>query len=108
MYKDDLVKIKHIKDAVSEIEIFTLNKTRKTLDEDKVLTYALVKLIEVIGEAASKISPEFRIKHNKIPWNKIIGMRNHLVHVYFDIDLDILWDTISIDIVELKACLNEI
>jgi len=60
-----------------------------------MLLFALVRAIEVAGEAASRISPEAREEISDVPWNSIIGMRNRLVHAYFDIDNDILWTTVT-------------
>lgn len=69
---------------------------------------ALIRQLEVIGEAASKISNASRIKYEYIPWNKIIGMRNRLIHGYFDIDYNILWGTVTEFLPDLKLKLEEI
>jgi uncharacterized protein with HEPN domain len=68
---------------------------------------SIVKSIEIIGEAASTITKEFRKKHKKIPWANIIAMRNRLIHVYFDIDLDRVWDTVTDDLPPLIAALEK-
>ena len=70
--------------------------------------FALAKLVEIIGEAAASISQGTRDRLPQFEWNKIIGMRNRLVHVYFKIDLDILWDTIQEDIPKLIEELEKI
>lgn len=95
-------------DAANECLSFVKGKSRNSFDTDKVLVYALVKVIEIIGEAASKISKEFKDQHTEVPWQDIIGMRNHLVHVYFDIDLDILWDTVNKDLPVLIKVLQKL
>ena len=70
-------------------------KTKKNFDADENLRLALIYLLQVIGEAASKISPEFRNKHPFIPWKEVIGMRNKLVHNYLSVDENIVWKTVT-------------
>ena len=82
-------------EAAQKIVQFTESETRESLSADEKLQLAIVRLIEIIGEAASRISDEFRDKHPQIPWIAIRGMRNRLVHAYFDIDLDVVWNTIT-------------
>jgi uncharacterized protein with HEPN domain len=73
-----------------------------------MLVLSLVKSIEIVGEAASKVTKESRDSHPEVPWLNIIGMRNRLIHVYFDIDLDRVWDTITDDLPPVIAALEEI
>lgn len=73
-----------------------------------MLVLSLVKEIEIIGEAAGKISEETKNKCKTIPWLDMIDMRNHLIHVYFEIDLDILWDTVVNDLPPLVKELEKI
>ena len=75
---------------------------------DRVLTLALVKCIEIIGEAASKVGIDTRTSHTEIPWADIVGMRHRLIHAYFDIDFDRVCDTITTDLPPLIAELEEI
>ena len=63
-----------------------------------MLTLAIIKDLEIIGEAASKLTPEFKAAHSHILWIDIVGMRNRLTHGYFDIDLDRIWDTVLEDL----------
>ena len=67
---------------------------------------AIVNAVQEIGEAASRISSEFSNAHPTIPWRKIVGMRNRLVHAYFDIELDFVWDTVRNDLPDLAARLE--
>ena len=94
MRPDDLIWLRHILDAAREAIGFVRHRHREDLDRDRQLVWALVKAIEIIGEAASQLSEETRAKVAGIPWDKIIGMRHRLVHAYFDINLDILWKTV--------------
>ena len=82
----------YAREAVSMIE----GKNRADLHRERMLELALVRLIEVIGEAAARVTPESREKHGSIPWPEVVGMRNRLIHGYDQVDLDVLWDTISI------------
>ncbi len=69
---------------------------------------AATRLVEIVGEAAAKISPEIQAKYPSIPWSQIIGMRNRLIHGYDAVDLDVLWDTLEVDLPSLIAELNKI
>ena len=108
MRRDDAVRFRHMLDASREAISFAEGKNRSELDVDRKLTLALVKSIEIIGEAASKISAECREDHSHIPWANIISMRNRLIHAYFEIDLDILWKTVTEDIPSLLKELEKI
>jgi len=108
MRKDDLTRLKHMLDAGNEIIEFSEGKTRSDLDEDRKLSLSLVHLLEILGEAASEISEEFKRDHPEIPWKQVIGMRNRLIHGYFDIDLDIVWRTVIEDIPSLVPKLEKI
>jgi uncharacterized protein with HEPN domain len=93
MRPDDLIRIRHMIDAIRSAIRFTQGRGRDDLDNDEMLTFALVRAIEIIGEAATKISSETREQHPEVPWAAIIGMRHRLIHAYFDINHDILWTT---------------
>ena len=108
MLAADSIRLRHMLDAAREAISFTLNKDRPSLNADRQLTLALVKAVEIIGEAAGKVTEECRQEFAQIPWASIIGMRNRLIHAYFDIDLDILWKTIIEDIPPLIADLEQI
>jgi uncharacterized protein with HEPN domain len=85
---------------------FIKGRQRGDLDTDLMLQFALVRAIEIIGEAASKVSPETRTATPAIPWTRIVAMRNRLIHAYFDIDRDILWKTVKEELPNLLALLN--
>ena len=99
--RHDLIRLRHMLDAAQEAITFASGKTRKDLDIDRILALAIVKSIEIIGEAASKVSDKFRSDNQSIPWDDIINMRHRLTHAYFDINLDIVWQTIRADLPEL-------
>ena len=108
MQKADFVRLRHMLDAAREAQFFVQNETRSSLDNDRKLVLALVKSIEIVGEAAANVTNKCRQDLPQIPWPNIIGMRNRLVHAYFDIDLDILWNTVIEDLPALIADLEKI
>ena len=108
MHVSDAVRLRHMLDAAREAVAFATGRSRDDLLRDRVLTLALLKCIEIVGEAASKISPELRSLHPEIPWADIVGMRNRLIHVYFDVDPDRLCDTITGDLPPLIATLERV
>jgi uncharacterized protein with HEPN domain len=85
--------MKHIIDAIDAASKFIEGRNRSDLDGDHMLVFALVRAVEIVGEAASKVSSDCRAELPAVPWSKIVGMRNRLIHAYFDIDLEILWNT---------------
>jgi uncharacterized protein with HEPN domain len=95
MQKDDLIRLTHMLDAGQKAISFAANQSRSDLDDDPMLVFALMKAIEIIGEAASKVSRDSRESLKEIPWAQIVGMRNRLIHAYVDISLDILWRTVT-------------
>lgn len=73
-------------------------KERADLRHERMLELSLIRLIEVVGEAAARVTPEGQAKYSSIPWPQVVGMRNRLIHGYDQVDLDILWDTIEVDL----------
>jgi len=81
---------------------------KKAFSEDEVVINAVIRMLEIIGEAANNISNELKIKYPNVPWKKITGTRNNLIHEYFNVDLDLIWKTITINLPELKEKVIEI
>ena len=106
MQNDDQIRLRHMLEAAEEAISLSEGKTRNDLSDDRVLALALVKLIEIIGEAATRISKEGQAQIAEIPWPSIISMRNRLIHAYFDIDLDRVWDTVTDDLPPLIEALR--
>jgi uncharacterized protein with HEPN domain len=92
-------------EAAESAAQFIADRSRSDLDSDRMLLFAVVRAIEVVGEAASKLSEEFRAAHPGIPWRAIVGMRNRLIHAYFDIDTETVWETTT---QELPPILNQL
>lgn len=98
MEQSDSVRLKHMLEAAQTCLQFGANRVRIDFETDQMLSFAVIRALEVFGEAASRISNEFQKKHTHIPWRAIIGMRNRLIHAYFDIDYDVVWNAINNEI----------
>ena len=107
MHKDDTIRLRHMLDAARQAILFVQGRTRTDLDRDTMLMLALVKLVEIVGEAASQVTDMGRAKAPDIPWADITSMRHRLVHAYFDINLDILWQTVEHDLPTLIVLLEQ-
>ena len=106
--RHDVIRLMHMRDAASKALRISAAKSREALDrEDEPLPDALIHLLSVIGEAANKVGGESRAALPEVPWAEIVGMRNRLIHAYFDIDLDILWATVQDRLPALVEVLNE-
>ena len=108
MQRHDEIRLRHMLDAAKEALEFAVGKSRKDLDDDRMLTLAITKSIEIIGEAATKVTESCKAENDNIPWNDITSMRNRLIHGYFDINLDIVWETIQTDLPELIESLQKV
>jgi uncharacterized protein with HEPN domain len=95
MQSKDRIRVQHILDEAGEACKYAKGISFDEFVEDGKTVRAVMRSIEVMGEAASKVSIEFRKEHPDVPWQKIIGMRNRLIHVYFDIDYSIVWQTVK-------------
>jgi len=98
MREDDTIRLRHMLDAARQAVEFAQGRSRADLDRAPMLMLSLVKLIEIVGEAANQVSETTREQLSAIPWADIVGMRNRLVHAYFDINLEILWQTTQHDL----------
>lgn len=104
----DIERLHHIQDAVNKL---LDNKDQYSLDillKSPVLYYGFVKLVEIIGEAAYKITKEYKSDHPEVPWSMMEKMRHILVHDYYNISPEHLWDTIQYDIPELKLIVDRL
>jgi uncharacterized protein with HEPN domain len=106
MRPEDRVRVLHMRDACQAVARFVQNKARGDLNQDEMLRFALVRAVEIVGEAAAKVSEETRQLAPKIPWREAVGIRNRLIHAYFDVDLDVLWRTAVEDMPQLLESLD--
>ena len=105
---EDAVYLGHMKDMTHRAVDAIRNKKHKDFDADDILRLGLAHLVQVIGEAARKVSPEFQEEHSEIPWRQIIGMRHRIVHDYMRVDEDILWEVVKNDLPKLLSLLERI
>ncbi len=95
-------------EAAEACQSFVAKHDRAELETNLMLRFALIRAVEVFGEAASKVTVETRMSEPAIPWREIVAMRNRLIHAYFDIDLDVLWKAVTEEIPPLLATLRSI
>lgn len=88
---DDSVRMRHMLDAAQQAVNFAQDRGRSDLDRDPMLSLSIVRLLEIIGEAAKNVSEGVRLSSPRMPWKQIAGTRDRLIHGYFDVDLDIVW-----------------
>ncbi len=102
------VRLRHMLDAAREAAQMARGRTRADLDADRPLNLSLVRLLEIVGEAASRVPVAERVNYPGIPWPQIVGLRNRLIHGYDNVDFDILWQILSQDLSPLITALEKI
>ena len=105
---DDAVYLGHMLDMTRKAVEAIKSKSREEYDNDDILRLGLTHLVQVIGEAARKVSPEFQREHSEIPWRQIVGMRHRIVHDYMRVDEDILWQVVNNDLPALLPIIEAI
>jgi len=108
MTNDDRIRMRHMLDSAQEAQSYVAEKKRSDLAHDRMLVHSLVRCIEIVGEAAAKVSTSGRSETPLIPWSDIVAMRNRLIHAYFDINLDLVWDTVVDDFPPLVVALERV
>jgi uncharacterized protein with HEPN domain len=106
MRGEDRIRILHMIEAADAVAQFVAGRSRDDLDEDRMLLFAVVHAIEVLGEAANKISPDTQAAAPQVPWAAIVAMRNRLIHGYFDINSTIVWKTATVEVPALVPLLQ--
>lgn len=105
MPKDDLIYVGHMLDSTYTTQRLLAGKSRSEYDRDEALQLAVAHLLQVIGEAARRVSAEYKAQHPSVPWAAIIGMRHKVVHDYLAVDYDIVWETATQDLPGLATIL---
>lgn len=105
---DDSIPLQHMLEHAREAVEMITGRAPEDLGRERILELALVRLVEIIGEAAVRVSQTSKAKHSRIPWREVIGMRNRLIHGYDSVDLDILWNTVEMDLPPLITQLEKI
>jgi len=108
MPKDDLVYVGHMPDTARKVADKVASLGRKDFDKDENLRIAVAHLIQVIGEAARRVSPAFRDAHPEIPWEAVVGMRHKVVHDYMNVDDNVVWQTATQEMRALIASLESL
>ena len=106
--KDDMLYFGHMLDISRKIIERTAGLTRERFDGNEDLRLALLHLVQTIGEAARRVSPQGRAAHPEIPWREITGMRHRIVHDYMEINESILWEVVTRDVPPLLAALEKV
>jgi uncharacterized protein with HEPN domain len=108
MLQTDVIRLRHMLDAARKAIAFAQGRSRDDLGSDEMLALALVRLLEILGEAAKQVSPATRDRYPQIPWRQIAGTRDRLIHGYFDVDLDIIWEIVTHDLLPLVDALEQV
>ncbi|MEO6077998.1 MAG: DUF86 domain-containing protein [Candidatus Andersenbacteria bacterium] len=101
--KDDRIYLTHVIEACDKIQKYTVGISVEEFIGNDMMFDATTREIMIIGEAVTNISDDFKNEHLDIPWHKMIGMRNRLIHAYFGVDPEMVWETVRIDVPELRA-----
>ncbi len=108
MVKDDLAYIEHILDCIRKIKEFTTGLSVKDFSVNELVQDAVIRNIEIIGEASKKISSDTKQIYYEVPWKEIAGMRDKLIHDYLGVDVEVVWRTITEDIPTLEKQIKDI
>lgn len=102
MKKDDSIYLNHILDSIERIEAYTEGMEKDDFFSNNLVQDGTIRQIEIIGEAAKNLSKDLRDNNPQIPWSDIAGMRDRLIHHYFRVNIEAVWDTVKVDIPALK------
>jgi len=108
MLPSNLELLNHIIDEISFIEHSVINKNRDEVSDDPVLSRAIIRSMEIIGEACTKVDPDFKLQYPHIEWRKMSDTRNRLIHDYFGVDYDIVWNIITDKLPNLNFYIKKI
>lgn len=104
----DINRLRHMAEAVQEILHYAQGRTPQSVLTDRPLQHLILRNLEILGEAASRISLPYRQEHPEILWRDMIDLRNRLIHVYFDLNLDVIWKTVKQDLPQMLPMLESL
>ena len=105
--KDDKIYLQHIRDAIQKIETYSMGG-KESFNKNTQVQDAVIRNLEIIGEAVKNLSVNLKNKHKDIPWGKMAGMRDEMIHEYFGVDLEIVWNVLEKDLPKLKSKVDQI
>jgi uncharacterized protein with HEPN domain len=108
MSPEDRIRLLHMIEAAEQAMLFTTGMTKPELENDLKTLFAVIRCIEIIGEAAARMSDGARLASPDVPWTAMIGMRNRLVHAYFDVDTEVVWRTLTDELPDLSQLLRRL
>jgi uncharacterized protein with HEPN domain len=108
MSKDDTVYLRHILDAIEQVQEYLKGVSIERFLQRRLLQDGVVRRLEIIGEASRNLSDELRQRYPEVPWRQIIGLRNRITHAYFDVDLHIVWEIAQDDLLPLRQQVGQI
>lgn len=106
--ENDLIYLEDIVDSIEKIEKYISDLSLEGFKKNDLVQDAVLRNLEIIGEASNNLSEEIKNKHKEVPWKRIIGMRNIISHKYFGIDLEIIWNIITVNLPSTKGLVNSI
>jgi len=104
----DKIRLQHIADAIAEIRNYIRGISFEEFSSNSMMKSACIRQLEIIGEASSRISEELKSEHQQVAWRSIIGLRNLLIHEYFGVDENVVWDVVENNLPELKVQITQI
>ena len=105
--KDDAPYVLHILEAIAKIERYTNGMLYEAFVANELVQDGVVRELQIIGEAAKRLSENFKARHSEIPWKKITGTRDKLIHDYFETNVELIFEVVERDLPELKAALQK-
>jgi uncharacterized protein with HEPN domain len=106
--KDDAVYLRHILDAIGQIEEYVTGFDYEMFMRSRLVQDGVIRQFEIIGEATKNLSPDLRVRYSHVPWKDIAGMRDKLIHQYFGVDISAVWETVVHDLLLLKDDISSI
>lgn len=102
----DINRLRHMVESIEEILQYVQGRDSEEVSTDRPVQHLILRNLEILGEAASRVSHAYRLEHPEIPWRDMIDLRNRLIHVYFDINVEVIWQTVRQDLPGLLSAIK--